>query len=209
MKHVLKAIRSVINGVYNYIEGKVPTKLSELENDLFYYKQEEIVTLTKDDFTTVYEQDDEGNPTDVVAFQYCQVDSLYEYFTGKDSIGFVARDNNGGGCSHNVEGIAVDDSDNDDYSEESVEGHLIRQYTCFNCGINIMSGFDPTSMEELVFVNAGFVIPTADWHFGDEPEDLKSITLYRVDSKKIPIDYCDTSEIEEEIDNMIDEVYSL
>ena len=53
------------------IGGKSPTKLSDLENDLFYSKRTPFLTITEKDCEPLYGTDDSGNNTDeILGYQY-------------------------------------------------------------------------------------------------------------------------------------------
>lgn len=198
---------------------KVPLKLSDLENDLFYSKKEEFITLHRSDFTPKYHIDDEGNETDFIDYFYYKGNQELEWLTAKDKIGFVATSTDEEGnkiCNtHNVRKFEVTDYldmyEDDEYSyfedifcdDCEAEGKI---YGCDECGVEILSRADIVNGEIGCGDTFLVTVSALDDEFGMYYDD---IIIYKIDEKKIPIEYCDTSEIEEEIDALAEEVENL
>lgn len=169
-----------------------PKKLSELENDLFYASATEVLTLTKEDFTPQYEVNGDGIPNRI---GYCYKGAhALDWFTSPDKIGFVVQITEDGEqivISHHVPNIAAQWNDdmntNRDYLDPEEYAYPI--IACENCGIDIVNGvwlpLDGEPIPEDCFTVLCY---------GNG--DFDSITIYKVDAKKISKDLYDRSDIE-------------
>lgn len=169
---------------------KFPTKLSDLENDLYYSKAEEVMTLTKDDATIYYFEDENGNPTEEVDRWYLKGTPKFEWFKNIGDFKFK--------LVVNFDGITETFTDEDMPLElyEKNSEYLV----CGNNALYLCNGLN----DEIGDIENSWSI------YVDAPlEFFVSLTIYKVDAKKVPIEYCDTSEIEAEIDALAEEVWDL
>ena len=182
--------------------GTEKTKLSEFENDLWYSKVEEFLTINKEDFVPYYCLDDDGNPTDEVDHYYYKGTPALDWFKDNKSIGFIS-DWGGELYSHNVDD---DNASSDDSFVESgywlEDEEIGRWIYCGDCALRIVTGIDIQAND--VESDCFYV---QFWTDGISDTSFESVTIYKVDEKKVPIEYCDTSEIEAEIKSLIEEAY--
>lgn len=219
MNMILQAIKALfrktdkqIDEVSKRVEEtkkNIPKKLSALENDLFYNKAEPIITLTKDDFVPRYFTDDDGNPTGQFDSFYYKGTPQLDWFTSPDTIGFVIQFTDGdeqATINHHVPGVTTEWSDNQwtesGYDDE--ENLLYPWFYCDDCGIAIQNGMSISSGEPEP--EDCFFIQT-DWHDG-ESVGFDSITIYKVDSKKLPKEVLDTEDFENRINEGMDELWN-
>lgn len=174
------------------------TKLSQLENDLFYTNATEVLTITKDDFIPFHPVDEDGNPSEDPVFCYYKITPALDWFTSPDKIGFATREVDGDesyACCYNVT------LPNNNDSWESVDPYIdvgyvndeaSMPYIDFNDGgIHIVSGLNAISPEGLIPEDASYITAYEFW--------FDSITIYKVDSNKIPENLYDHSEIDARI----------
>lgn len=169
-----------------------PTKLSDLENDLFYNRITPMFTLTKDDFT-YYEENG--------YYRYISSPRL-PWFNKPKDLGFVIEYEDGYICNHNMGDYENGGFDDGEYVISGYEDSnpSFPWVFCDECGIGIGNGHQ---------IIGDVVIASDTFEIFSYIPNLKSITFYLVDVKKVPIEFCDTTEIEDEIANLTDEVYSL
>lgn len=182
--------------------AKIPTKLSELENDLFYCNIEEFLRLTAKDFTPVYYTDDEGNPTDNIEYVYYRGDSKLDWFVNpKDDFAYVCSstiDSETGekeAFYHNLDAKfcvengfvqdidrAFDDSGWCEWFTEAETG-FGSAYWCEECGLGVYNGFnalgDPEQPPEQ---EDAFYVQILGWM----PDSHTEFVFYRVNASKIP-----------------------
>ena len=184
------------------------TKLSDLKNDLFYANAAEALTLTKADFVPQYALDDDGNPTDVIeCYQYKGTPAL-DWFTSHDKIGFVIQFTDGDvpiTINHHVPGITTQYDDTEfmhgDYFDP--ENALNPFVICDDCGVQIVNGVaflpngDPTP-EDCFTIRALWV--------DDSGLGFDSITIYKVDAKKIPKELYDHEDVDRRIFDLEDAI---
>lgn len=165
--------------------GIIPTKLSEFENDLFYIKKELFLELTKDDFKqyTIGDYD--------VYWWYIDAPKL-DWLKSVDNIAwelsYVYGDEYVSKNSDMCESYLYDYGDYFWYEPESSE-------------FSIASGIDAYDWDENNLRNDFTIqlnITDEEWY-----RDV-TIKLYKVDAKKIPIEYCDTSELEKQLVDIIE-----
>lgn len=177
-----------------YLPSAIPKKLSDLENDLWYTKKEPFLTLTKADFTPRYMLDDNGEPTEEIGHYYYKGAPKLDWLKNVNCFDFALA----------LEGApevftkATTGSWN---YEKIVELGGCVVYGDFP--LEIVSGISALDMnpEGAFFIN--MYVPE------EGMENVTSLVIYKVDEKKIPIEYCDTSEIEDEIYSLADEVANL
>lgn len=170
---------------------KIPTKLSELENDLFYSKRTEFLTLTKADFVPWV---DPNGDTQYLYISSPKLDWLQKTDDIAWELSFIYEGN-----------PLVLDSNNtpvfvDHYITDDGMG-CIAYYG--DMPFEIRSGADIKNYDGLVTKDE-FVITLLDYEVVDE----FNLKIYKVDSKKVPIEYCDTTEIENAIDTLTEEVWN-
>ena len=199
-----------------------PTKLSDLENDLWYSKCEPVLTLNAADFVPVYYRDEDGNLTEELDCYEYKGSPQFEWFTKPNMIGFsVTYTEDGEQYTYNhhvpnAESGYIDDSYTESgYADE--DNRLYPWFYCDECGVEIQNGGAWNNGEGFV-PGDHFLVST--WWYGWDGElnaptgvGFDSITIYKVDEKKVPIEYCDISEYEKEIENQIyalcDEVWDI
>lgn len=172
---------------------KIPTKLSDLENDLFYVKKVPFLTLTKEDFTL--------NEGDLV---YVGNPAL-GWLTSEESISFTITYKTTSGYNYQ---ISSDNNEVEHYTNENVDGdHSIyfdwyqyadlnnpdTEHNCYGYINDIYNRLEDDVCD-------GFSV----WLYNGEDYEEITMEIYRVESKKLPIDYCDLSEFETEILAQID-----
>lgn len=182
-----------------------PAKLSDLKNDLFYANATEALTITKADFSPKYVLDDEGNPTDEIECFYYKGTPALDWFTSPDKIGFVIQFTDGDepvAINHHVPNVTAqwDDSQWTYQGYFDEEGPSAPFIVCDECGLAIMNEANPLNSDGPVPENA-FYIQVFGW-WDEAGVGFDSITIYQVDSKKIPKELYDDSEIVENINNM-------
>ena len=156
-----------------------PTKLSQFENDLYYNKRELVLSLTKEDFV-----EQEG------AFIYGPVPK-FDWLKSVSDVGFAITLSGG----ETVETFTESDTS---LIQQDVGTDSSQMIFCQDIGFALINGVDmATGQEGDSFAMALYA------------DAFTNFELYRVDSKKVPIEFCDTSEIEAEIDTLIDEVNDL
>lgn len=176
-----KRIGIVVNGeVYELGSGSA-TKLSDLENDLFYSKRESFLKLTPADFVM---NDAMG------VYMYDSGQPALDWLTGTDKLGYcLIASPNGATQTVTENEVPVIDGAGMGLPAEMASTVFVVCETAMICngypelGPNFAVALHPVSMAM-----------------------VESIELFKVDVKKIPIEYCDTSEIETEIDEINGEV---
>ena len=171
-------------------------KLSDFENDLWYKKTETVITLKPEDFT-YFESDDNS-------FWYYKGTPAFDWLIDASCISMdVIWD----GETYTHEGKHGGDDGKYLYygGWSNDNGDVIGYwYYCDDCGIQVVTGvniFNNTE-EDSFYVQV--------WTDGsDYPPSFDSVTIYKLDEKKVPIEYCDTSDIESEIDALAKEVNQL
>lgn len=166
---------------------KIPTKLSELENDLWYKKATEVATLTLEDFTFY------------AAFMASSIDKPIDFDIKK--VGFAIHANIDGRDA----GISSDEEDDVDYFTTDYGRGVYFRMT----GIEITDGFVFSEDADDYIASDGKIHIVMH---ENPPRDLIAFfnfTLNSIDEKKIPIEYCDTTEIENAIGALTEEVWEL
>ena len=202
------------------IVPRIPTKLSDLTNDLFYANATEAFTLTKEDFVPKYSLDDEGNPTDQIERYYYNGTPALDWFTSPDKIGFIIQFTDGDELitiNHHVPGVTAqwDDSQwtDDGYLDE--ENSSMPFIVCDECSLAIANGMTYSPDGELA-PEDGFIIDVLDWWDWDNENGtpvgvgFDSITIYKIDAKKISEHLYDHEDIDEQISELgydLDEVW--
>lgn len=169
--------------------GSSPKKLSDLENDLFYKKRTPLVTLTKDDFTI----DENG------AALYTMDRSSLGAYTG---FGFDLHEV----MSWEEDGETVtEEYSSTEQDEADIQVNNIGDIRTYWYDAAYMEIVDGGTYD---YMNDSYTDDNVIQIFLNERSNLVSLelVLYLLDEKKIPIEYCDTSEIEAEIVNLISEV---
>lgn len=167
------------------VAEKMPTKLSDLENDLWYSKEILVGEFTMNDWTI---DDDDGN-------------AVYEFTPQIE--GLTAKN-----LRVKAFGAVDDVSFAQEYStNENCDVYTYGPYAYFEAwwrDIAVMHGciYDAEA-ENTIAHDATRVIV---YEIKGIPFESFTVQLYAVDEKKIPIEYCDTSEIEAEIDALNGEV---
>lgn len=162
-------------------------KLSDFENDLWYTKRIPIITLTSDKLTS-----------------YTAEFGFYEIPFDINTIKTFGFD-----IVFTREGEIISGTEEDNPSRKweinkIVEGG-ISAITFWNeyWWVSLEYGAYYNEEDSLI-ANPGKLRICMPFYSAD-----LTFTLYSVDEKKIPIEYCDTSEIEAEINNLTDEVLGL
>ena len=169
--------------------AKIPTKLSELENDLFYSKREEFLTLTKADFIPW------AIPAGGIDYLYISSPKL-DWLLKTDDIAWE--------LSAVVDGESVVMNSDNVSTEVRIQRTDDGMQTIEYMGdmpFAIFSGFDYTNWNEFVGKDE-FVVNLVYYDIVDE----LNLKIYRIESKKVPIEYCDITEIESAIDEINGEV---
>ena len=168
----------------NKFFAKKTQKLSEFENDLFYIKKEKFLTLHKEDFEVL---GDEGRS---VLF-YAGAPKIQ--WKTKEDVVFDAKIIFTDEETPDGELVEMNEMDMTDFSYDS-ENEIMSFFARFfwiDSGVNVMTDelFDGFSVALLVV-----------------PEYISSleINLYYDKSKKIPIEFCDTSEIENSLTSILE-----
>lgn len=172
-----------------------PTKLSQLENDLWYVKRHPFLTLTKEDFV---EHDDcivyVGSPTldwmrseEDIYIAVTLVKDGYTYHADTEADGLYNFDTN-----ENVSG------DHAAYFDWYKYGDLNNEDTGFNIYGYVNDIYD--KLNDTTY--EGFSL----WLESITLADIETITVEvcRMQHKKVPIGYLDTTEVEEAIDEVIE-----
>ena len=187
----MNLILQAIKALFRKIELMIPKKLSDLENDLWWTKKELFLELTKDDFVAW------ENPNGEVQWEYIASPKL-DWLTSEDAIAWE--------LSCLLGGEALNLSSEDTFVElisETMDDGERTYYYYPDAPFMINSGCDFHNWDDYVAKDQ-FVIQLAVY----EPISDLSLKIYRVDAKKVPIEYCDTSEIEAEIDALAEEVWN-
>ena len=169
---------NTVNKTIEEVKTKTPTKLSELENDLFYKKRILCKSLSINDFE--YDQD-----------EHC-------YYTEIEYIPWLKNANDlGYELSGNIYGeyLTIQESpDNTCIYDQTDYGIAFEnEYACFYNNIDYDDNGEPFQCGTLYIQ---LYIDSDDFTFN----------LYRKDEKLVPIEYCDTTEIEDAIWELVDEV---
>lgn len=173
--------------------GVIPTKLSEFENDLWYSKREEFLTLTKEDFVPW------ENPDGDMQYLYISSPKL-DWLRNADDIAYelnMVYEGESVSISSDVVGGVLES----DYTDD---GLVCRWYYILDAPFEIVSGSDYKNWDEDISKDE-FVVNLFD---ADCITEL-NLKIYKVESKKVPIEYCDTTEIERAIDALTEEVRDL
>ena len=172
---ILEALQQVTLSIKNWTSQKINEakveKLSDLENDLFYNKAEEVITLYPSDFTAVTEGDE--------CFGYqCVLPHQFDWYVyGGDHIGFVI--NYWDGIEQMCHGVSA--TDVAEYSERhdsemleyySAAQNECRTLECEACGVRIINGYDYVADEfgDLVDITL----------FNTDPPAFSSLVIYRI-----------------------------
>lgn len=177
-----------------YLPSAIPKKLSDLENDLWYSKKERFLTLTKEDFIPQYILDDNDEPTEEIEHYYYKGTPKLDWLKNVNCFDFELA------IAGAPEPFTKANTGNWT-REEIVEIGAFVLYSDFF--LELLSGLNPVEQrpEDAFFIN--IFMPK------EAMETVTSLVIYKVDEKKIPIEYCDTSEIEDEIYSLADEVENL
>lgn len=168
--------------------GPIPTKLSDLENDLFYNRKELFLNLTKNDFTPCTDPD--GNTEALY-----QGSPKLDWLTSTESIAWEVRGAFGG------EELTVTSEDTpcEFHVGRTDDGGVAISY---GTGIFfIESGYDYKNCDAWLSKDEYIIAISEELLYIDEFE----LKIYKFESKKIPIEFCDTSEIERELETIMGE----
>ena len=161
------------------------TKLSEFENDLFYRKEKVVGSFTMDDWKI----DENGNAIITIAPKVkgltpnnFELDCSASADSREISVSFVLNASNCGW-------------------EELESGKFVaRSQTDDAPPFELRHGFTMDESDSIVDKDATEII---FFEIGSIPFDYFNIEFKIIDEKKIPIEYCDTSEIESELIGVI------
>ena len=163
--------------ILSLIKALVPKKLSDIENDLWYTKRETLVNLTLEDFT--------ANETGALVHEMDKVN-----LANSDKFGYQISLTTTGGDSFSG-------------TEADLGGFVVETYG---------NGTIWTNEPLLVIANGleqgetGYIeVDKCTVYLSPDLTEV-NLTLEIIKEKKIPIEYCDTSEIEAEIDEVNGEV---
>ena len=175
-----------------YLPSAIPKKLSDLENDLWYSKKERFLTLTKEDFIPQYILDDNDEPTEEIEHYYYKGTPKLDWLKNVNCFDFelaiagapeiLTKANTGNWVYEGPFDLGESFLFGEDFPLEVVNG------------FNSVEG----KPEDAFYVRL--------WFPPQDIESIEFIVLYKIDEKKIPIGWCDTSEIETEIDEINGEV---
>lgn len=173
-------------------ESAIPKKLSDLENDLWYSKKERFLTLTKEDFIPQYILDDNDESTEEIEHYYYKGTPKLDWLKNVNCFDFELA------IAGAPEIFTKANTGNWVYEGPFDLGESF--LFCDAFPLEVANGFNTVEREpeDAFYVRLRF-----------SPQDIESIefiVLYKIDEKKIPIEYCDTSEIEDEIDEINGEV---
>ena len=171
-----------------YLPSTIPKKLSDLENDLWYTKNEHFLTLTKADFVPW------NNPDEFTEYLYTASPKL-EWLTSANAIAWELSVTGADGQSMIFTQDDMQMWVEDGYTDDGVK---FADYVG-DAPFSIMSGSDYKNWDALLSKDEFTVSVSPDMY---DTVDAMILKIYRVDEKKIPIEYCDTSEIEDEIDEI-------
>ena len=168
-----------------YLPSAIPKKLSDLENDLWYSKKERFLTLTKEDFVPW------NNPDEYTEYLYISSPKL-EWLTSANAIAWELSITGADGQSMIFTQDDMPMRVEDGYTDD---GSKCVDYVG-DAPFWITSGADYKNWDAILSKDEFTVVVPSDIY---NEVDAMILKIYRVDEKKIPIEYCDTSEIEDEI----------
>ena len=189
-----------------------PAKLSDLKNDLFYANATEALTVTKADFIPKYVPDEDGNPTDEIEGFYYKSTPALDWFTSPDKIGFIIQfteDDESVTINHHVPNVTTQW----DHSLWTYSGYLDEDgpsapfIVCDECGLIIANGANVLDNDGPVPENAFYIQVFGWWDAAGVGFD--SITIYQVDSKKIPKELYDHSDIDASINQLHEHYFEM
>jgi hypothetical protein len=203
MKLILESIKSL----FRKIENKIPNKVSDLENDVFYAKENLLVSLTIDDFEPYHREYDDGY-VEFIGLRF--KGELPTEWSENHSFGFVAQYDDEY-YTHNVSSFDKEGANTYSDSRYTESGYcwedeqIGRWYYCDECWMEIAYGCDLEADEPIVKNEYQILL------FGAEVDDdgnvfydgAKSVMLYAVDTKTIPSNMLDLSNIEDGVDEAI------
>lgn len=166
-----------VSKILSLIKALVPKKLSDIENDLWYTKRETLVNLTLEDFT--------ADKTGMLVHEMDKVN-----LANSDKFGYQIS-------FTTTEGVSLSGTETD------LGDFVVDTYGNGTIWIN-----EPL----LVIANGlgrgetGYIeVDKCTVYLSPDLTEV-NLTLEIIKEKKIPIEYCDTSEIEAEIDEVNGEV---